>query len=475
VEEVLSMLRLRGRAYRHCDGINRRDFLTIGGLGVGGLTLAGLLQAEARAGVRRSPRAIINIHLDGGPPQMDTIDPKPDAPIEVRGEFAPIPTSIPGLQVSELMPRLAAAADRFAFLRTLVGSVGRHDAFQCQSGYSAKDLASLGGRPAMGCVVAKLEGSPEDPAPPFVDLMQGRPLVRDSARPGFVGPAYQPFRPDLSEMFPRELEPGMKGELARQGDGHQLSLTLNESLTLTRLDSRRELLNGLDRIRREIDASGMMDAMDQFQQQAAGILTSGQLAEALDLSREDPRVLERYTGPRFAGDLEHYTSEGPESTRKFLLARRLIETGARIVSVSISDFDTHSNNFGRMKQLLPIVDAGLCTLVEDLDERGMLDDVSIVAWGEFGRTPKVNNKGGRDHWPRVGPCLLAGGGMRTGVVIGETDRTAGSVVSRPVTYKDVFATLYKNLGLDARQITLDDPQGRPQYVLDEGEPIGEVV
>ena len=468
------MIRLLGTAHRHCDGLSRREFLTVGSLGVAGLTLADLLRIEATAGVNGSRKAVINIHLDGGPPQMDTIDPKPHAPVEVRGEFLPIATSLPGLQVTELMPRLATMAGKFAFVRTLVGSAGKHHAFQCQSGYREKDLQSLGGRPAMGCVVSKLLGRPDDEAPSFVDLMQGRPLVRNSARPGFLGPTYQPFRPDLSQMFPRELEPGMKGELARQGDGHRLSLTLNASLSATRLDDRQSLLAGLDRIRRDVDASGMMEAMDQFHQQAAGILTSGRLADALDLSQEDSQTLARYTGPRFEGELAHYTSEGPESTRKFLLARRLIEAGARVVSVSISDFDTHSNNFSRMRQLLPVVDVGLCALVSDLEERGLLDDVSIVVWGEFGRTPKVNAKGGRDHWPKVGPCLLAGGGMQTGVIIGETDRQAAEPISRPVTYKDVFATLYRNLGLDARQITLDDPQGRPQYVLDAGDPLPEV-
>ncbi len=469
------MLGLLGPTVRHCDGISRRQFLTIGALGAGGLTLADLLRIEAAAGLTNSRKSIINIHLDGGAPQMDTIDPKPLAPAEIRGEFAAISTAIPGLQISELMPRLAACAERFAFIRTLVGSDGKHHAFQCQSGYGEKELASLGGRSALGCVVSKLAGSPEDPAPAFVDLMQGRPLVRNSARPGFLGPAFSPFRPDLSQMFPRELEEGMKGELARLGNSHSLSLTLNADLSAARLDDRRQLLAGLDRFRREIDASGMMDAMDRFHEQAAGILTSGTLANALDLSQEDPRIVERYTGPAFAGELEHYTSEGPQATRKFLLARRLIEAGVRVVSVSISDFDTHSNNFGRMRQLLPIVDHGLCTLVTDLQERGLLDDVTIVVWGEFGRTPKVNSSGGRDHWPRIGPCLLAGGGLRTGQVIGETDREAGSPVSRPVHYKDVFATLYRNLGIDARHTTLTDPQGRPQYILDEGEPLGELM
>src|SRR5207249_1208502 len=167
-----------------------------------------------------SAKAIINIHLDGGPPQMDMIDPKPEAPVEIRGEFRPIATKIAGLRVCELMPKVASIADKFAFIRSLVGSAGAHDAFQCQSGFPAKDLQTLGGRPALGSVVAKLRGSPADVAPSFVDLMQGRPLVRNSARPGFLGPSYQPFRPDISKMFARELEEGMKEELAARGADH---------------------------------------------------------------------------------------------------------------------------------------------------------------------------------------------------------------------------------------------------------------
>lgn len=455
--------------------VTRRRFLTVGALGTAGLSLSGLLRADELTGTKRSTKSVILIHLDGGPPQHESIDPKPMAPIEIRGPFVPIATALPGVFVSELMPQTAALANRFVFVRSLVGSVGQHDAFQCQSGYSAKDLASFGGRPALGSIISRLQGSPEDPAPAFVDLMQGRPLVRNSARPGFLGPSHKPFRPDISERFPRELEAGMKGELKRQGENHQLSLTLHESLTPGRLDGRRELLHGFDRVRRQIDASGMMEAMDRFQQQATGILTSGKLAEALDLDREDPAVLARYTAPSSTADLASYTSEGPQSPQKFLLARRLIEAGVRVVSVSISDFDTHSNNFPRMRTLMPIVDHGLCALVSDLEERNLLDDVTIVAWGEFGRTPKVNSSGGRDHWPRVGPCLLAGGGLHTGQVIGETDREAAVPTSRPVSYKDVFATVYRTLGIHPRQVALPDPQGRPQYLLDEGEPISELL
>jgi hypothetical protein len=468
------MLSIVGRPYRHCDGLTRRRFLAAGSLGFAGLTLADLLRAEAAAGTRSSHKAVINVHLDGGPPQLDTIDLKPQAPVELRGDFRPIATRLPGVQVCELLPKIAQAADKFVFIRTLVGSAGQHNAFQCQSGFDEKELQSIGGRPAMGSVLARLRGLTADAAPSFVDLMQGRPLVRNSARPGFLGPAYQPFRPDISRWFHRELEPGMKGELARRGADHATSLTLNPALDARRINDRTDLLGGLDTLRREIDATGMMDALDRFQQQAISILTSGRFADALDLSKEDPRVLERYTPPASQGE-RFYTAEDHLSARKFLLARRLVEAGVRCVSISISDFDTHSGNFPRMRQLLPIVDHGLATLVGDLEERGLLGDVLIVAWGEFGRTPRINKNGGRDHWPRVSPALLAGGGLRTGVVLGETDRTASAPVSRPVHFQDVFATLYHKLGLDLRATTIADTRGRPQYLVDQGTVIPEVA
>src|SRR5262245_14092425 len=371
------------------------------------------------------------------------------------------------------MPRVASAADRFAFIRSLVGSAGAHDAFQCQSGFPAKDLQPVGGRPALGSVLAKLRGSHRDVAPPFVDLMQGRPLVRNSARPGCLGPTCNPFRPDISGMFARELEAGMKKELAARGADHTVKLTLIDGLTAERLRDRTGLLADLDRSRRALDASGAMEAMDRFTQQAISILTSGRFAEAMDLNKEPDRVRQRYTPPVSDDAFRFYTSEDGASVRKLLLARRLVEAGVRCVSVSFSDFDTHSKNFPRMRQLLPLIDHGLHALVTDLEERGLLGNVSVVVWGEFGRTPRVNKDGGRDHWPAVGPALLAGGGMKVGQVIGATDRHAATVRSRPVHYQDVFATLYHNLGIDLATTTVIDPNGRPQHLLDEGKPMRE--
>jgi hypothetical protein len=470
------MLRFVSHSAPKCDGITRRDALKIGALGFAGLSLANLLRLEAAAGLRSSAKAIINVHLDGGPPQMDMFDPKPSAPVEIRGEFSSISTRVAGVAFSEHLPRLADLMDRLVVVRSLVGSAGAHNAFQCQSGFSEKELQSIGGRPALGSVVSRLLGRADDPAPSFVDLMQGRALVRNSARPGFLGPAYQPFRPDISHMFRRDLEDGMKNELARLGTDHATKLTLDENLSIERLQDRQFLLAELDRVRRDLDSSGMMDAMDQFGQQAAGILTSGRLADALDLEREDAATLALYQLDQPFENREHYTADGPEAVRKFLLARRLIDAGARCVSVSISDFDTHSENFPRLRQLLPLVDRGLWALITDLDRRGMLDDVTVVAWGEFGRTPRIDTKtGGRHHWPQVGPALLVGGGLRGGQVIGETDREAGRAISRPVDYKDIVATLYHNLGIDPLRTTIVDPQGRPQYLLDEGEPLAEAI
>lgn len=466
-----------GSSRPHSVSVSRRDALRagvlgFGFLGLGQLSLADLLRAESAAGIRSSNKAVIQIHLDGGPPQQDLIDLKPGAPAEIRGEFQPIATRIPGFSICELMPRLASIADRFGFIRSLVGSAGAHDAFQCQSGFEAKSLASLGGRPALGCVVSKLQGSTSDVVPAFVDLLQGRALVRDSARPGFLGPAHKPFRPDISKLFPRPLEDGMKRELAARGGEHMTSLSL--SLAADRLQNRTELLASLDCFRRDVDVQGMMAAVDRFHEQAASILTSGRFADALDFGKIDARELERYTAPE--PRLERFTTaDDHRSMRKLLLARRLVEAGARCVSVSFSDFDTHSNNFQRLRHMLPILDLGLHALVTDLQERDLLDDVTIVVWGEFGRTPKINKSAGRDHWPAVGMAMLAGGGIRGGQVLGATDRTASQPVERPIHYKDVIASLYHNLGIQPQQTTIQDPSGRPQYLLDHGEPIRELL
>ena len=455
-----------------CPGPSRRGLLTAGLAGFGGLSLVDLLRADA--GPVAIGRSVIHVHLDGGPPQMDTIDMKPDGPAEVRGEFSAIATAVPGIQICELLPGIARLADRFAFLRAVVGSAGQHDAYQCQSGYDPEYLKSQGGWPAFGSVLSKLAGRAGDAAPLFVDCQQGRGMVRNSARPGFLGPAHGPFRPDIGDLFARPLEPGMVGELAARGGDFATSLALAPSLSVDRLGSRRALLRSLDGWKRQMETVGATGGGDRFHDQAIGILTSGRVAAALDLASESPEVLSHYrmTTPELP---PFETADGPRAVLKFLLARRLVEAGVRCVSISLSDFDTHAGNYPRMRQLLPILDAGLSGLVADLEARGMLDDVLVVVWGEFGRTPKINKDGGRDHWPAVSPALLVGGGIRGGRVLGETDRWGGAPLGGAVTFKDVTATIWHCLGIDPQATTLTDVTGRPHPLVDRGRVITELL
>lgn len=235
-------------------------------------------------------------------------------------------------------------------------------------------------------------------------------------------------------------------------------------VTLDRLEDRRSLLAGVDRFRREADASGQMEGLDAFTQDAFGVVTSNKLAKALDVSSEDKKVA------------EGYKTKSDRNLNDFLVARRLVEAGARFVTLNFGGWDTHSKNFETLKKQLPLLDQGVTALVRDLHDRGMDKDVTVVVWGEFGRTPRVNDKGGRDHWPRVSSVLLAGGGMKTGQMIGATDRTGGEAADRPTRFGEVFATLYHNMGIDPAKLTINDLSGRPQYIVNPGcAPMRELV
>jgi uncharacterized protein (DUF1501 family) len=236
-------------------------------------------------------------------------------------------------------------------------------------------------------------------------------------------------------------------------------LKLVSGMTAERLESRTNLLSSLDSIRRQMDASGQMQALDAFTQRAVGVVTSGDVANALDLSKEDPKVRERY-------------GNGVDA---FLTARRLVEAGVRVVTFDVGGWDTHSDNFGQLRRLLPKLDQALSALLTDLHERGLEKDVTVVMWGEFGRTPRVNMSAGRDHWSRVAMCFLAGGGMRTGQYIGSTTKNAEEAKDRPVHLQEVFSTLYHNLGIDVSKTQLIDPAGRPQYLTEKRTPIRELV
>ena len=430
-----------------CDGISRRDFLKIGGLALGGLSLTDILAAEARAGVRGSHKAIIMIYLPGGPAHQDLFDLKPDAPAEVRGEFKPIKTQVPGIEICEHMPRIAAMMSKFAVLRSLVGARDEHDSHICFSGYSAGE-SRQNHAPCLGSVLSKLQGPVDRTVPPFVGLSvkMGHPEWADPGDPGFLGLDHAALQP-TGEMM--------------------ADMTLN-GITLGRLANRRQLLASLDRFRTGVDTLQGMNALNQ---RAFDLLTSPKLVNALDVTKEDPKVRARYG----FGTNVNVDDGGPCWNDQFLVARRLVEAGARCVTLGYGRWDHHGANYPQLKRDLPKLDQAVSALVQDIYDRGLDKDVTVIVWGEFGRTPRINKDGGRDHWPRVSCALLAGGGMRTGQVIGSTTRFAEEADERPIHFQDVFATLYHNLGIDIAGTPVTDALGRPHYLLEGHEPISELI
>ncbi len=426
--------------------VPRRGFLQIGALGFAGsaLTLADVHRAEAQSS-SGSHKSVINIFLGGGPPHQDMWDVKTDAPSGIRGEFSPISTSVPGIEICEVFPKIAQVMEHCSVIRSVVGSAGRHDAWQCQTGWPERDMAFLGGRPSVGAVAANVLGPVDKSVPVFVGLAKKTQHVpwSDPGSCGFLGPAYGAFTPD---------GPGMA------------NMTLN-GVTTDRLDDRRKLLAGFDLLRRDIDASRLMEGMDVFTQQAFNVLTSSRLLNALDLSDEYPAVLARYGD----GKPFQYQYDGaPTDNRQLLVARRLVEAGVRCVTLTFGRWDSHGANFDLVRDHGAKLDQCLSALIEDLEQRGLLDDVTVIAWGEFGRSPKINDKAGRDHWPKVSCALLAGGGMRNGQVIGATNRLGEIAESRPVSFQEIMATLYSNLGVNPDSQRVNDPAGRPQRLVEAG-------
>lgn len=455
------MLTIFGKAGRYCDGISRRGFLSIGGLtfgaglfGLPALGLSGILRAGSKS-VKSTTglghKAVINVFLGGGPPHQDMWEIKTEAPSEIRGEFQPIATNVPGIQICEVFPKLAQLMDKAAVIRSVVGCKDRHESSQCMSGWLPTDLSNLGGRPSIGAAAAKLQGQVDPAVPAFVGLAARTSHVpwSDSGTAGFLGTSYSAFKPD---------GPGME------------NMKLND-ISLDRLRDRRQLLTSLDNLRRDIDTSGNMEGMDVFGRQALDVLTSSKLLDALDLSKEDPKLVERYGD----GKPYQYQYDGaPTCNDHLLIARRLVEAGARCVSLSYGRWDSHGQNFDLVRDHGSKLDQCLSALIEDLDTRGLLDDVTVVVWGEFGRTPKINAGAGRDHWSQVSCAYIAGGGIRAGQAIGATNRLGEYATERPVDVQEVIATLYHNLGIDTATTTLNDPTGRPQFLV-EHNPIAELI
>ena len=446
------MLTLHGPAYRNpCDGVSRRDFLKVGSLTYGGLALPQILAADAKAapGSAKRHKSVIMVFLAGGPPHQDMVDLKPNAPAEIRGDYKPIATNVPGLDFSEHMPRLAQRADKLAVIRSIVGCKDEHSAFHMLTGFNETPFKRAG-RPALGSIVSYLQG-PVDPAiPPYVGLSPKTGEVRwgDPGTAGFLGLAHNPFTPNRGET----VDP------------------TNTGIELTRYQDRQALLGQLDELKRKLDRDDAIVGMDGFDRAAFEILTSRKLVDAIDVSREDPRLREKYG----LGDMKNEADGPPCCMDHFLMARRLVQVGARCVTISFGRWDTHGNNFKDNAIRIPKLDIALSALIDDLYAHGLENDVTVVVWGEFGRTPKINKDAGRDHWPRVSMAMLAGGGLRTGQVIGSTDKDAAYAKDRPVHVQEVFSTLYDRLGIGP-ETTVPDKTGRPMWLLDRYEPIRELI
>jgi uncharacterized protein (DUF1501 family) len=430
-----------------CDGIGRRDFLRVGGLGLAGLTMADLLRAKAAqgaAGDKIGHKSVIIIFLPGGPSHLDMYDLKPDAPKEIRGEFNPIKTNVPGIDICELMPRQAKIADKYAIVRG-VQSVDTHSAYTMMTGYS-------GGmkRPVFGSIVSKIMGSGGNGMPPYVAL--GGENSSDPGTPEYLGAAHRPFNSGGQGLSNLGVQPGM---------------------TLDRLNDRKALLSGLDNLRRDMDdARGTLAGVDAFTARALDMITTNRVRDAFDVNKEPEKNRERYG--RTAG--------------RFVLARRLAEAGVSCVTLSCggtivpgADWDTHGKNDGRtetnwenLRRKLPVYDQAVAALISDIHEKGLEKQIAVAVFGEFGRTPRINKDGGRDHWAPAGFVLFSGGGLKSGLVVGDTGRTGDRSTGRIYTAQNVLSTLYHVLGIDP-ETTLPDHFGRPIYLLDEREPIAELV
>jgi hypothetical protein len=428
------MLTIWGNRQKFCDGLSRRNFLQIGAFGAG-LTLAEMLRAKAlgatSGGTSSSVKSAIMIYLPGGPSHMDMYDLKPDAPKEFRGEFKPINTNVPGVQICEYFPLQARMWDKLACIRSII-SVDEHSDSLVTTGYS-ENVNRVANHPSFGAVMSKLRGGAAGDIPPFVSL---RGMSRGT-EPGYLGVAHRPFTPS--------------------GDGIR-NLRLPGGVSTDRMDDRKSLLSGFDNLRRDIDATGTMKGLDSFTVRAFDMVASGAVRKALDLTREDPRSRDRYKG-----------------VEQFLTARRLVEAGVGCVTLAIGGWDTHSGNFKSLRRQLPQVDRGVANLIQDLHDRGLDKDVVTVMWGEFGRTPKINNSdGGRDHWSPVMSAMVAGGGLKMGQAIGSSSARGEYPRDRRCTVPQVLATLYRAVGIDPSR-TFPNGSGRPMYILDDREPIKELI
>jgi len=442
------MLTFTGNSIHHCDQLPRRNFLQIGGLALGGLTLADLLRYEAQAKANDWPskkKAVILLYLAGGPSHIDMYDLKPDAPAEIRGEFKPIKTNVAGFDVGEHLPLHTTAMHQMSVVRSAYHTNAGHGMGSqwMLTGWQPTIEVNDNIFPSTGSIVAKMKGPNEPGLPAYVTLPNRTPF----SKAAYLGAECNPFTPDS--------DPNQDGFQVR-------NLKLPGRVSQERLDRRRNLLGQLDQVRRDIDIKGDIVGIDKFYRDAMEMVTSDTAQKAFNLKVEDPKLRDRY-GRHDLG-------------QSCLLARRLVEAGVTFVTVQAGGgWDTHGDNFNQLKNnLLPKYDRALTALVADIHERGLDQDVLVISYGEFGRTPRINPGAGRDHWPGAMSVVFSGGGLQMGQVIGATNDKAEYPIEKPYTPGCVLATMYHALGIDYRHSFYDHAR-RPMQILNEGKPIAELV
>jgi hypothetical protein len=417
--------------------VSRRDVLCVGGLSLAGLTLADVLRLRAGAAPNAArgidkPKSVIMIWMRGGPSHIDSFDMKPDAPVEIRGEFSPIATNVSGIQICEHLPLLARDMDKLAIIRGIKSNdLGDHTPHYILTGSPDR-----GKRPAFGAIVSHLQPR-ADGLPAYVSLMYKPPGLYDNESPLYLGPSHRPFVPKAEGLA---------------------NLSLAKGVSLDRLRDRRQLLGQFDSLNRQVEQHEAMSGIDAFTQQALEMVASSKARDAFDISQESAETHARYG----------------KFCETFLIARRLVEAGISVVTLKVGDWDTHEKNFKDMREQLPQLDRGFHALVTDLYERGLDQDVAVVLWGEFGRAPRISRGDGRDHWPEAGAAILAGGGFKVGQVISETDSHGGQSKGRPYTPSNVLASLYRHLDIDPGTAILDHNR-RPMRLLDDAAGVRDLV
>ncbi len=435
---------LNQKPNRWCNGWSRRDFLRVGALAPFGLSLGGLLSlGKSATAAPRGPRAksVLLVFLGGGISHHDSFDMKPDAVEEIRGKYKGIPSSVAGLHVCELLPKMAKTMDKVALVRSQFHGNDHHET-ATNWVLSGRFGTPFGDFPAMGAVVAHETGF-SGKVPPYVAVPKNPAFTWELGKSAYLGGRYESFKAG---------DPNAKDFKVRD-------LALAQPMPPAQAERRRTLLGAVDSLTRQIEGNDQIATYDEFQRKAAEMILSPTAQAAFDIERENEQTREAYGRSEFG--------------QSCLLARRLVESGVRFVTVNSGGWDHHAKIFEGLDKKLPQFDQGFAALINDMEERGLLQDTLVVCMGEFGRTPKVNKDAGRDHWGHAGVMLFAGAGVRGGKIIGATDKNGSTVTDRPVRPADVCCTVYEALGIDPRKQLLT-PEGRPVEILDQGETVKEL-